>query len=412
MKIEIQYIRSMNVKENIKKIILPTLLLCFSSTLIFATEIGSSNYKIVGATTKGGGIAETTDGDYASLLTIGYISNNPRNYSSSYALNNGPENGFIANVPSIACFETTTDGYSNCTTGPSALITGGMTAICGAGGCYNKGRFEITENSNPSDALYSIQISEDNFASDIRYIDGSTYTPETISTHNLSDYKTKTDWETETFNIQGLEASTQYYIRITALHGNFSESDFSQISNATTAVGTLTFDIDIADTTGLAAETSAPYSISFTGSTELIGGSAPITATNLIWIDSESNSEGGFAIITRGKNGGLYSPTTSQSITSATANLDSVIDGFGIQNYYIDYDDSNSELGSISAMTDYSGSGNSVGIISTSSTKIYEADGPVIDGRMALKVIARPGTSKTAASDYQEEIFVLFVPRY
>ncbi len=378
---------------------------------VIAAEIDSTNYKIVGATTKQGAILQTADGDYSALLQTGRISNNPRNYSTNYKLFTSPEDAFIASVPEVGCFETTTSGSSNCTTGPTELTTGGMIAICGPSGCYNKARFEIDTNDNPTDTLYSVMISLDNFVSDIKYIDGNTFSPEGVSTHNLSDFLTKVDWENPDFNIQGLQSGTLYYIRIVALHGDFTESQPGPIASATTSLGSVFFDIDIEDQTGISAETASPYSIFFTGADELISGSTPVTAENRIWLDAASNSQGGFAIIIKGKNGGLKSNTTGQIIISATANLNSTSDGFGLQSEYINQD-TYPYLGSLTATTDYSGTGNSVGIVGTTATKIYESSAPIYNGRMALKVIAKPGTDKSAASDYQETIYFIFVPRF
>lgn len=378
---------------------------------VFAAEIDSSNFKIVGATTKQGAILQTTDGDYSALLQAGRISNNPRNYSTSYKLFTSPEDAFIAAVPEVGCFETTTSGSSNCTTGPTELSTGGMVAICGPSGCYNKARFEIDTNDNPTDTLYSIQISQDNFVSDFRYIDGNTFSPEGISTHNLSDYLTKTDWETPDFNILGLQSGTLYYIRIVALHGDFTESQPGPIASATTSSGSVFFDIDIEDQTGINAETASPYSIFFTGAYELISGSTPVTAENRIWLDAATNSQGGFAVVIRGVNGGLKSNTTGQTIVSATADLNTVSDGFGLQSEYINQD-TYPYLGSVSATSAYLGTGNSVGIVSTTPNKIYESNAPIYNGRMALKVIAKPGTDKVGASDYQETIYFILIPRF
>ncbi len=392
-----------------KKRIITTLLLSLTYILpitVLAAELDSTNYKIVGATTEGGGIV--TSGNYNSLLNIGSISNNPRNYSSSYKLFTDPEDAFLPSVPTALCFETTTSGSSSCISGPAEL-SGGMVAICGGTGCYNKARFEIDTKGNPSDTLYSILISEDNFASDTRYIDSSSFRPENYSNHDISDFMTQQDWESETFNIQGLSANTTYYIKIVALKGDFTQTDPGPSSNATTASGFVFFDIDIAGQGQTTAESSQPYSISFAGAYELIGGSAAITAGDRIWMDAESNSEGGFAIIINGANGGLYSSTTTQLLASATANLDQVSSGFGVQSEYVNSD---SSFSTISVGTDYSGTINSVGAISTTPQPVYQSSGPVIDGRMALKVIAKPGTSYTPATDYQETITLIFVPRY
>ncbi|MDX9739166.1 MAG: hypothetical protein RBT33_02285 [Candidatus Dojkabacteria bacterium] len=406
----------MHIKQ--KNTLYKTFLLIFTLLLfpitVLATELDSPNYKIVGVTTQGGGIIESTSGNYSALLNVGSISANPRLYSTSYGLSTSPETPFLPAIPTISCFETDTNGSSACTTGPAALTTGGMVAICGPSGCYNKARFEVSDTSasNPADTLYAVMISTDNFVSDIRYIDASTFMPESYSTHNINDFMTKADWEAETFNIKGLDSNTTYYIKAFALKGDFTQTATGPIKSATTASGSVFFDIDIAGSTGYTAETSAPYSIAFTGAYELIGGAAAITAGNRIWMDVQTNSDGGFAIVMSGVNGGLRSPTTTQTITSANANLDQVASGFGLQSEYIDYDSSSSLFGEISATTDYSGTINTVGIVSPTAQKIYDGDGPIVDGRMALKVIAKPGITYTPATDYQETIYLIFVPRY
>ena len=380
------------------------------TTSIFANDLDSTNYKIVGATTNsGGGLVDSTN--YSLIGAEGEISANPRNYSTNYRLDQDPSANFVAAQPTVQCFETTTDGTTNCTSGPSELLSGGMVAICGAGGCYNKARFEIEPNGNPTDILYSVQISTDNFVSDIQYIDGSTFRPESLANHNINDYRTETVWETETFNIQGLNSSTQYFIRISALHGDFTESDYSFVADSTTAGGTLSFDIDIATSSGTTTESSAPYSISFSGAYELVSGAAAITAPNLIWLDIESSSEGGVAVLQSGENGGLTSPTTTQTIASATADLDQVDSGFGLQSFYISYDTS-SFYGDLTAVADYAGSINSVGIVDTTNSKIYDGDGPIMEGRVGIEVIAKAGTDKTSATDYTESLHFVLVPRY
>lgn len=396
---------------NTLKTILTLIIITAPLTYIFAEELDSTNYKIVGATTNsGGGMEDSTN--YSVIGSTGEISADPRNYSTNYRLDQDPSANFVAAQPTVQCFETTTDGTTDCTSGPAELLTGGMVAICGPGGCYNKARFEINPNQNPTDTLYSIEISTDNFVSNLEYIDGSTFRPESSSNHDINDFRTETVWETEDFNIQGLISGTQYYIRITALHGDFTQSDYSFAAETTTAGGTISFDIDIATSSGTTTESASPYSISFSGSYELVSGAAAMTAPNLIWLDIESSADGGVAVLQAGDNGGLTSPTTSQTITSATANLDDVDAGFGLQSFYIDYDDSSSFYGDLTTTTNYSGSINNVGIINTSNSKIYDGDGPIVSGRVALEIIAKAGTDKTSASDYTENIHFVLIPRY
>jgi len=378
---------------------------------VLATDLDSTNYTIVGATTStGGGLLDSVSGNYSMMNSLGNISADPRNYSSNYRLQQDPSSNFLAAQPGVQCFETTTSGSTNCLTGPTEL-SGGMVALCGVGGCYDKARFEIIEYSNPSDTLYTIAISTDNFVNDVQYIDGSTFRPEAVANHDINDFRSKTDWETEVFNIQGLIANTTYYIRISALQGDFTQSDYSLASSTTTGVGSISFDIDIAPSSGITTETGAPYTIAFSGADDLMAGAAATTAPNLIWLDINSNSSGGVAIVQFGKNGGLYSSTTTQTIASGNGDLDATTEGFGLQSYYID-NDTSAYLGNLTAMTNYSGSLNTVGAVSTTANKIYDGDGPIQNGRVGMNLIAKASTSNTPATDYSEEIYFVIVPRY
>jgi hypothetical protein len=118
------------------------------------------------------------------------------------------------------------------------------------------------------------------------------------------------------------------------------------------------------------------------------------------------------AVIQSGENGGLYSATTTETISSTNLDLDgSGAEGFGLQNYYIDYE-SSAYLGDITATTNYAGSGNVVGEVSTDAKKMYDGDGPINDGRMGIYLKARAASERSAATDYSELINFVLVPRY
>ena len=74
------------------------------SSLLFlkvvnADDLESTNYKIVGATTQGGDISQTTDTDYSLFSTVGRISADPRNYSTTYMLRQDGTEAFTARLP-------------------------------------------------------------------------------------------------------------------------------------------------------------------------------------------------------------------------------------------------------------------------------------------------------------------------
>jgi hypothetical protein len=390
------------------------------STTTKAEDLTSPNYKIEGATLSGGDLATSTN--FSLTSTISEITGNPYQDSSLYTAKLGSLETFIANTPRVKCFETDTDGSSDCESGPTYLNTNGIVTVCGFPGCYNKARFEIDEQDNPTDTLYGIQISEDNFVADVRQLDGTLGTLKEVGLRDISDYKTKASWESSTINIEGLPTNTQLWIRISALHGNFTESTFSPIVSATTVYPSVDFDIDIDDASGVATESSPPYTISFQGDTTLFRGGSLQTADDLIWLDLSTNANRGAVILEVGENGGLDSSSSPYLISSATDNLSIVPEGFGLQNFdhtgtdsYCNYmsGGGSGELGNILVETDYSApTDHSVGIVSTSYSKVYDGDSPLASCRVAMKAKAKASTSAIAASDYTETITIIAVPRY
>ena len=400
-----------------KRIVLGLFVFVFLSSPIFAEDLTSTNYKINGATLNSGGQATTSGTSNLQLLnTIGDFSGDPRVYSTSYRSSIGEVEIFTAHVPKISCFETTTDGSSSCTTGPAYLNSGGMTRVCGPAGCYDKARFEIDAQNNPSDTLYAVQISADNFASDIRIIDGTTRLPKALASITINDYLTKATWEATSTDVAGLLVNTQYWIRAVALHGDFTESDPGPIATATTALPTMSYDLDIAPTSGGGTETNPPYNVSFTNNTKLIPTGPTQTSDDLIWIDASTNADAGITILVKGANGGLHSATAGYTVSSITGDLDGTTEGFGIQKYsttqLYDTGSGNGSLGAFATATNYAQIGNYVGIVDTVFNTVFNSIGPSYSGRLSLFLKARVSTSATPATDYTESIVIVAVPRY
>jgi len=382
---------------------------------VYAEELKSNNYKIVEVNTKGGGSTQTSNTGNMKLLTsIDAFAGDPGALSSNYRVGYGNITAFIANVPKISCFETNTNGSSTCTRGPAYLNTNGMVSVCGNSGCYDRARFEIDIQKNPTDTLCSIQISTDNFASDIRYIDGITKKPK--STKNLNDYLTKSVWESSTFNIRGLQSSTQYYIRAVALHGDYTESLPGPSINATTTTATISLDIDIDDIDGVSSETSAPYIVTLDNARKLTQSGPPQTALDLIWFDINTNAQSGFVLLHKSNNNGLLSTTPSYTIPSSNVNLDSVTEGYGIQKYYTNQlyhtSSGNGDLGTITTGANYALTGNNIGIVENIFNKLFESDKPIHSGRASIMIKARAASTTPAATDYSDELIFVITPRY
>jgi hypothetical protein len=404
----------MNLKRPIA-LLLTAILLTGNVSLLLADELQSPNYKIIDANTNSAG--EVTNSDSFDLLSsIGDFSGDPRIYSTNYRAGLGAVEIFTANVPIISCFETVTDGTSDCTTGPAYLNTNGMVTVCGPDGCYDKARFEIDVQDNPDDTLYGIQISTDEFASDLRYIDGVTQKPIDETARTIDDYLTKADWEDSEINVRGLVANTEYWIRAVSLHGDFTESQPGPALSSTTANASMNFDLDVADDSGTSAESGPPFAVSFADESLIVTNGPATTAQDLIWIDAETNGRGGFAILQKGLYGGLFSTSESYTITSDNADLDGTVEGFGLASFYTaqqyDLGGGNGSLADISIVDEYDNTGNEVGKVDTSFLKVYQSDGPTKSGRMGIKLLARASGSTPTSTDYTEDITLVMVPKY
>lgn len=381
------------------------LLLVFTSVLnVLAEETQSSNYKIVGATfNSGGGESDAGSGDYRLFGSIGEVSDD-RLSSGTYDAKPGSPNVLVANVPILDCFETVTDGSTLCT--DVDVNPDGMSMLCGQGGCYDRARFEINIQNNPSDALYSIQIKE---AGDPnwRFVDGSTFLVENLATHDINDYLTESAWEdsVSSFNILGLKPGTQYELRATALRGDFTESPPGPIVTATTAVPRILFDIDIDNNTGVTTESSSPYSVDLG---VLVPGNVKL-AEDLIWFDIGSNAFGGVDIRIQDNNTGLNSSANAYTIPSANGDLNLVTEGFGLQNYSI----TQTMLGPLTSEVDFSNGGDNVGGVLTTIQNIYNTSGaPIYEGRGAINIKAKSDTSTPAGDDYFDELTFTVVGSY
>lgn len=391
------------------------LVLILCTNPVIANNLQSDNFKIVDATTNSGG--EVTGSSNFNLLnTVGSFSGDPRLLSTNYRAGIGTVEIYLANTPKISCFETTTNGTSQCTTGPSYLNSDGMTTVCGPNGCYDRGRFEIDIQRNPADTLYGIQVSTDSFTTDTRYLDGVTGRPKNSSLRTIADYKTKAGWETDVTNVKGLTSGTQYTIRAVALHGDFTESEVGPSLSATTANTHMSFDLDISDVNGITTESAPPYLVEFNNTRTLIQTGPPRTSLNVIWMDISTNAQGGFALVQKGEYGGLFSTSQNYTVTSENANLDGESEGFGLQSYYTAQEkqtgSGNGDLGAITINPNYSGTGNTVGKIAQVYFKMYESNKPLLNGRMGIQLKARVSGLTPASTDYSEDITFIMIPRY
>lgn len=277
-------------------------------------------YEIIDPTiNSGGNDDQENDAGFRLRESIGDTFNDHRFESDLYKLGVGQGYTFMANVPEISYFQTD----------DAAMI-----AVCGDGACYDRAKFEIDTNDNPPDALFLIEISEDNWTT-VQYIDGNTR--EIIDTKDINDYLTQDQWEGTAIgytqwadtNIRGLEYDTTYRIRARALNGDFTESSPGPDLSETTTSPRISFDINIAGDTW--ASSTAPYEIDLGEITAVEPPADPTTADDLIWVDLGTNAVNGATVSIRDQYAGLYSATTTETILSEDENLATETEGYGFK---------------------------------------------------------------------------------
>lgn len=256
---------------------------------------------------------------------------------------------------------------------------------------YNKLLLQVNTGSNPSDALYAVAISTDNWVT-TNYVQSDNTIGAVLGSE---DYQTYVNWGSSIGEyVVGLAASTTYKVKIKAIHGKSTETEYSAEASAATSQVSLTYDIDISASD---SESSPPYTIAF-------GSLAPATvntASNLIWFDLNSNAEGGAFIYVRGTNNGLHSAAKAYTIPTVSANLTSQSEGYGMRISTT----TQSSGGPLAAVAPFVGSGETVGSITTTSQTILNSSSqPISGGRASALVKVKVAASAPASADYVDTI--------
>jgi len=335
-----------------------SLKLLLSGIMLFAALPATSNYKLDGYGFGSGGAANSTTSNYALEGVSGELSGQTGN-TVTYNVKPGFVETEQANVPKISSFDN------------------------GSGAYYNKLHFVIDEQGNPTDALYALQISTDNFVSDIRYIKNDFTVGVSLT---VTDYQTYTAWGgVSGSNILGLLPNTAYKLRAKATQGKFTESGYGPSLSATTASPSLSFSVTTSSIT--------------LGS--LIAGTV-INSPSTIDVTFATNASSGGDIYINGKNTGLFSISKTATITSATADLSLVPRGFGAK-----VTTTGSTSGSFVSVSPYNGASNNVGLTDTIIRRIITATGPVVGGTGSIQLKAKSASTDVASGDYTETVTVL-----
>lgn len=324
----------------------------------------STTYEIHDFGFGSGGSSIIDSGNYSLNGITGEVSGS-KNIGSTYNLGPGLEFTQQSNVSSAPTFTN-------------------------AGNWYNKLNFIIDTGNNPSDTLFAIAISTDDFVT-TNYIQAD----DTIGTSPV--YQTYTNWGGASGeNVIGLDPSTTYKIKTKAVQTKYTETEFSAAASATTDASTLSFDID---TSSSDTETAAPYSVDLG---QLTVGSTT-TATNRIWLDLDTNAESGGSIFIYDLNNGLTSALTGYTIAGYTGTLTSLTEGYGLR-----VSSFAASSGTMQVVSPFTSSILSIAAPSTTiQTILNSAGAPVSGGRVSIQVKAKPSGLAPAASDYTDTLTIV-----
>jgi hypothetical protein len=321
--------------------------------LFFAALPATSTYQLNSYGFGSGGTANSSTATYSLEGTTGEVSG-AKSSTATYSVKPGFIETEQAHTPKLASIDN------------------------GSGSYYNKLHFVIDQQNNPSDALYALSISTDNFGSDIRYVKSDMTVGSSLAVADYQNYAAFGG--TGGANIIGLIANTTYYVRLKATQGKFTESGNGPISNATTVGAQLSFSLS---TNSVSMGSLLPATV--------ITGAAPVT------VAFATNAASGGDIYISGQNGGLASVRTGTTITSATGDLSGLQRGFGAQITAI-----SATSGTFSKVSPYDLATNNVGIMDTLIRRIMTASGPVVGGSGSVTFKAKAMSSDPAANDYTE----------
>ncbi len=328
---------------------------------LFASLPTTSNYSLQSFSFGSGGSANSSTTTYSIEGETGGNSGN-----NSSTINTTLKPGFIqsqqANVPKI------------------------LTLDNGGGIFYNKLHFVLDNQSNPTDALFLISVSTDNFVSNITYLqpDGTL-----SSSLLLSDYQSYASFGGAAGSyIIGLNPSTTYYVRALATNGQFAESGFGPISSQTTAPPTLSFSLDTS------TQSTGPYVVSLG---DLLSGQI-VTSTQTINTSISTNGASGGNIYVSSLYGGLHSPSSNYTITSTSGDLTSLSEGYGAQATSA----ISSTGGPLLIESPFNSSGTAVGGLSQIMQSVFSSNNPLSGGVGQLILKAKSASTDVSSTDYQD----------
>jgi len=339
-----------------------------SGGLVIAAQPSTINYMLNSYGFGSGGTAGSSTSTYSLEGISGEVSGQTIT-TSTYGLKPGYVETQQANVPKVT--------------------------LTNPGSYYDKLKFIIDQQNNPTDALYALQVcvgsdfTPAGSCSSFLYVQADDTLGAALTTSN---YLTYTAWGgAGGANIIGLSPSTTYYIRAKATQGKYTESAYGPSSNAATVGQSISFCLY----TG--ASCGSGNSTSFSG---LVAGT-PATSSPSINLTFSTNANSGGNVYIYSANGALKSTVAPSSpITSASGATDLSVaaSGYGAQI---------TSATSLTKLSPYDGSSNNVGGVLTTINPILTSASPVVSGSATFNLQAKAANTTPAAPDYSDVVTVI-----
>ncbi len=339
-----------------KHVIALTILLyigALTPSLAQAANPASTNYAIQSYSVGSGGLGTGSSASYKLNGILGPLSGNTS--STSYASKNGLSFLQTVSVP------------------PAPTLTN-------PNNYYNKLSLTLATGGNPTDTMYAIAISPDNFST-TKYVQSD----DTLGSSPV--WQTNTLWGASGFTLIGLTPGTTYSVKVTAKQGNFSQSPFGPVATAATVTPSFTFSL----------------STNAVGLGQLTPGTV-ITAPTTVTTTVSTNTNAGAQVVIYDKNNGLLSSGTNYTINSVSNNLATTTEGYGVRGKTV----TQTSGGPLEILSPFNGSGNIVGQVATTKQVLFDSSGAAItNGQGTFEIQAKAGSGAKAATDYSDILTVV-----
>lgn len=323
------------------------------STLLFGAFSSSSSYQLQSYGLGSGGTNNSSSQNYSLNATSGEIGGMPSTGATTKA-GSGSTETRQANVPLAPTLSNGSNTY------------------------YNKLQVIInTSGSDASDYTYSIAVSTNNFSTTNYVQADGTFGANPV-------YQSYATWGGASGSfIIGLSPNTAYQAKVDAMQGTFSNSAYGPSASATTANPSLTFSI-------------SPSTVNM-GS--LLPGTVTPGASDISFTFATNGASGG-SVYVAGANSGLKSTAANNIIASASANLTTQSEGFGLQGLTT----GQTSGGPLGIVAPFNGTSNTVGAVASSFKPLFSASTAVVGGTATAGVKGKASTTTPSGSDYVETL--------